>query len=81
MEKISYDKNSSARLKYIKRFETELELIKSLQTSFPLGFTDNISKMLVFGVIPLSGSRKRNLDLKVNLYGKRIMTNVDEALQ
>ena len=42
VEKISYDENSSVRLKNIKRFETELKWIKLLQTPFPLGFNDNI---------------------------------------
>ena len=65
MEKISYDENSSVRFKTLKRFETELKLIKLLQTPFPLGFNDNIyhegniSKMPDFDVITLSESRKR----------------------
>ena len=42
MEKIYYDVNSTARFKIIKRHETELKWIKSLQTPFPLGINDNI---------------------------------------
>ena len=42
VEKIYYDVNSTARFKMIKRQETELKWIKSLQTPFPLGFNDNI---------------------------------------
>ena len=46
VEKISYDENSSVRLKNIKRFETELKRIKLLQTPFPLGFNDSIYHVL-----------------------------------
>ena len=42
VEKLTYDKDSSLRLKIIKRHETELKWIKLLQTPFPLGFNDNI---------------------------------------
>ena len=48
-----------------KDMETELKLIKLLQTHFPLGFNDNIyhkgniSKMLDFDVFPLLEIRKR----------------------
>ena len=42
VEKIIYDPNSSARLKNIKRHETELKWIKFLQSPSPLGFNDNI---------------------------------------
>ena len=42
VEKIIYDPNSSSRLKNIKRHETKLKWIKSLQSPFPLGFNDNI---------------------------------------
>ena len=42
VEKIIYDPNSSTRLKNIKRHETELKLIKLLQSPFLLGFNDNI---------------------------------------
>ena len=42
IKKIIYDQNSSARLKNIKRHETELKWIKCLQSPFPLGFNDNI---------------------------------------
>ena len=56
VEKITYQDNSSTRIKIIKRHETELKRIKFLQTSFPLGFNDNIyhegniSKMADFDV-------------------------------
>ena len=85
MEKISYDENSSGRFKNIKRFETELKWIKLLQTPFPLGFNDNIyhegniSKMPDFDVLTLPEFVNVNLDLMV--YGKRVMTNVNGALQ
>ena len=42
VEKIINDPNSSTKLKKIKRHETELKLIKFLQSPFPLGFNDNI---------------------------------------
>ena len=42
VEKLTCDKNSSSRFKIIKRHETELKMIKLLQTPFPLGFNDNI---------------------------------------
>ena len=42
VEKLSYDKNSSVNFNNIKRFETELKWIKSLQTASPLGLNDNI---------------------------------------
>ena len=42
VEKIIYDPNSSARIKKIKRHETELKWIKFLQSTFPLGFNDNV---------------------------------------
>ena len=56
VEKLTYQENSSTRFKIIKRHETELKLIKFLQTSSPLGFNDNIyhegnmSKMANFGI-------------------------------
>ena len=65
MEKILYDSNSSTRFKNIKRFETEPKWIKSLQTTFPLGFDDNIyhegniSKMPDFDVFTVLEIRKR----------------------
>ena len=65
VEKLTYDKNSSSRVKIIKRHETELKWIKLLQTPFPLGFNDNIyhegniSKMLDFDVFSLLEIRKR----------------------
>ena len=43
--------NFHSRFKIIKRHETELKWIKSLQTSFPLGFNDNIylfTTMVIF---------------------------------
>ena len=40
VEKLTYDKNSSSRLKITKGHETELKWIKLLQTLFPLGFND-----------------------------------------
>ena len=57
----------------IKRLETELKLIKLLQSASPLGFNDNIyqegniSKMPVFDVFSLLEIRKR----KRKTYGKR----------
>ena len=65
VEKIYYDVNSTARFKIIKRHETELKWIKSLQTPFPLGFNDNIyhegniSKMPDFDIFSLLECRKR----------------------
>ena len=65
VEKLTYDRNSSSRFKIIKRHETELKLIKLLQTPFPLGFKDNIyyegniSKMPDFDVFSLLEIRKR----------------------
>ena len=65
VEKITYQENSPARFKIIKRHETELKWIKFLQTLFPLGFNDNIyhegsiSKMADFGVFTLLEFQKR----------------------
>ena len=42
VEKLTYDNNSSSRIKIIKRHETELKWIKILQTPFSLGFNYNI---------------------------------------
>ena len=42
VEKITYDANSTSRLKIIKRHEIELKWIKLPQTPYPLGFNDNI---------------------------------------
>ena len=73
VEKLTYDKNSSSRLKIIKRHENELKWIKLLQTPFPLGFNDNIyhegniSKMPDFDVFSLLEIRKR----KSRSYGIR----------
>ena len=84
VEKISYDENSSVRFKNIKRFETELKWIKLLQIPFLLGFNDNIyhegniSKMPDFDVLHFQSLVNVNLDLMV--YGKRVMTNVNDAL-
>ena len=64
-KKIYYDVNSTARFKIIKRHETELKWIKSLQTPFPLGYNDNIyhegiiSKMPDFDIFLLLECRKR----------------------
>ena len=63
-KKIHYIVNSTARFKIIKRYETELKWIKSLQTPFPLGFNDNIyhedniSKMPDFDIFSLLECRK-----------------------
>ena len=65
MEILTYDGNSISRFKIIKRHETELKWIKLLQTSYPLGFNDNIhhegnlSKMPDFDVFSLLEFRKR----------------------
>ena len=74
VEKIIYDPNSSTRLKYIKRHETELQWIKFLQSPFPLGFNDNIyhegniSKMPDFDVFFLFWKVKNvKVDLMVNV--------------
>ena len=64
VEKLTYDKNSSSRVKFIKRHETELKWIKLLQTPVSLGFNDNIyhegniSKMHDFDVFSLLEIRK-----------------------
>ena len=42
VEKLSYAENSSVRINNIKKFETELKWLKSLQAAPPLGFNDNI---------------------------------------
>ena len=72
---LTYDKNSSSRFKIIKRHETELKLIKLLQTPFPLGFNDNIyhegniSKMPdldVFSVLEIRNSRSHGIRKKGN---------------
>ena len=52
VEKIYYDVNSTARFKIIKRQETELKWIKSLQTPFPLGFNDNIYHEGTVSIMP-----------------------------
>ena len=63
--KLIYDKKSSSRFKIIKRHETELKWIKSLEIPFPLGFNDNIyhegniSKMPDFDVFSLLEIQKR----------------------
>ena len=65
VEKIYYDVNSTARFKIIKRHETEVKWIKSLQIPFPSGFNDNIyhegniSKMSDFDIFSLLECRKR----------------------
>ena len=72
---LTYDKNSSSRFKIIKRHETELKLIKLLQTPFPLGFNDNIyhegniSKMPdldVLSVLEIRNSRSHGIRKKGN---------------
>ena len=65
VEKLTNAKNSSSRIKIIKRHETELKWINLLQTSFPMGFNDNIyhegniSEMPDFDVFSLLEIRKR----------------------
>ena len=41
VDKLSNDKKSTGRFNTIKRFETELEWIKLLQSASPLGFNDS----------------------------------------
>ena len=66
VEEMIFDSNSTERYKNIFRHETELKLIKLLQTPFPLGFNDNIyhqgniSKMPDFDVFSLLDIRRRN---------------------
>ena len=74
VEKIIFDPNSSTSLKNIKRHETELKLIKFLQSPFPLGLNDNIShegnisKMPDFDVFFLFWIVKNvKVDLMVNV--------------
>ena len=84
VEKLIYDENSSVRFNTIKRFETELKLIKLLQSASPLGFNDNIyqegniSKMPDFDVFSLLEIRQR----KRRSHGKRQkeMINVKDVL-
>ena len=61
VEKITYQENSS-KFKIIKRHETKLKWIKFLQTHFPLGFNDNISKMADFDVFSFSNFGNANQD-------------------
>ena len=80
VETLSYDVNSSLRFNNFKRFETELNWIKLLQTASPLGFNNiyhegNISKMPNFDVFSISV----NPDLIVK--GKKEMTNEKDVLQ
>ena len=69
VEKISYQNNSFPIFKIIKRHEMELKWIKFLQTSFPLGFNDNIyherniSKMAYLDVFSFWNFGKVNLGL------------------
>ena len=73
VEELSYNENSTVRFNTIKRFETELKWIKSLQSASPIGFNDsiyhegNISKMPDFDVFSLLEFRKR----KSISHGKR----------
>ena len=63
--KKNYDINSISIFEIIKRHETELKLIQSLQMPFPLGFNDNIyhegniSRMPEFEFFSLFECRKR----------------------
>ena len=73
VDKLSNDENSTVRLNTINRFESELKLIKLLQSASPLGFNDNIyyegniSKMPDFDVFSLLEFQKR----KSRSHGKR----------
>ena len=74
VEKIIYDPNSLTRLKNITRHETELKLIKFVQSPFHLSFNDNIyhegniSKMPDFDVFFLFWNVKIvKVDLMVNV--------------
>ena len=64
VEKLIYDENSSVTFNTIKRLETELKWIKSLNSASTLGFNDNIyqegniSKMPFFDVFSLLEIRK-----------------------
>ena len=66
VEKMIFDSNSIERYKNIFRYETELKLIKLLQTPFPLRFNDyiyhkgNISKLPDFNVFSLLDIHRRN---------------------
>ena len=66
VEEMIFDSNSTERYKNIFRHETELKWIKLLQTSFPLGFNDNIyhqgniSKMPDFCLFSLLDIRMPN---------------------
>ena len=84
VEKLINVENSSVRFNTIKRFETELKWIKSLQSASPLGFNDNIyqegniSKMPDFDVFLFYKFENVNADLMVK--GKKEMTNVKDVL-
>ena len=86
VEKLIYDENSSVRFNTIKRFETELKLLKLLQSVSPLGFNDNIyqegniSKMPDFDVFSLLEIRKRTVNADLMVKGKKEMTNVKDVL-
>ena len=80
VEKLTYDKNSSSIFKIIKRYETELKWIKLLQTSFPMGFKDNIyhegniSKMPgfdVFSPLEIRKHKSRSHGIRKKGNGKR----------
>ena len=83
VEKIYYDVNSTARFEIIKRHETELKWIKSLQTPFPLRFNDkiyhegNISIMSDFDIFSLLECRKR----KTRSHGTRKNGNYKRKLR
>ena len=82
VEKIIYDPNSSTRLKNIKRHETELKLIKFLQSPFPLGFNYNIYhegiifKMPDFDVLSVLECKTR----KSRSHGKRKNGNIKRKI-
>ena len=82
VEKITYDQNSSTRLKNIKRHETELKWIKFLQSPFLLGLNDNIyhegniSKMPDFDVFLFWKFKKH----KIRSHGKRKNGNIKRKM-
>ena len=86
-EKISYDESSSVRFKNIKRFETELKWINyckhpfhwDLKTIFTMRVIFPICLILMYCKLHFQSLVNVNLDLMV--YGKRVMTNVNGALQ
>ena len=85
LEKISYDEKSSVRFKNIKRFETELKWIKLLQTPFHWDLTTTLTMRVIFPKWPilmyLHFQSLVNVNLDLMVYGKKVMTNVNGALQ